>query len=103
MGKEFKIESKPKTEFRIAKISPVDLLAIATQINFDKFEQTQTVFKFALESIEAKVGEAWLPVKYKDRDVYSPSGIEDEFIPLNELVTYFMVEVIGKTFQKSSE
>lgn len=100
--KEFTVESS-KELFRIGKISPVDLLAITTQVNLNSFEQTKVIFTFALEHIEVKVVETWLPVKTKDRDIYQPKGIENKLVVLNDLVTYFLNEVIAKTFTQSSK
>lgn len=99
---EFKIESRQE-QFRIAKISPIDLLAISTQIDFDNFKATKTLIQFAIENIEVKIGEKWLPVKTKDKEIYWPKDIVNDFMALNELFTYMMTEVIVKVFQKSSE
>lgn len=101
--KEFTIASDTTLKFRVVKISPVDLLAITTQIDFDKYTQTQMLFKFALEHTEVEQGGKWFPVKTKDREVYCPLGIENNLVVLNDIITYFLTEVIGKVFPKSSE
>ena len=100
---EFKIESLPDLELRFNKLSPVDLLAITTQIDFEKFGQTKELFGFALEHTEVKQGEKWFPVKYPGKEVYTPTSIEENLLALNQIVTYFLDEVIAKTFMKSSE
>ena len=101
-GQEFKINSREE-QFRVANISPVDMLAISTQVDFEKFEMTKTLIKFCLENVEVKMGEKWLPVKMKDREIYQPLNIKDDFIALNEIFTYMMSEVIAKVFMKSNE
>lgn len=102
-GQEFTIKSRKKDKFRIAKISPVDLLALTTQIDLSNFQQTKVIFTFALEHIEVKVAETWMPVKVVGREVYQPSGIEEDMNAMNELVMYFLNEVIAKTFTQSSK
>lgn len=100
---EFKIESLPNNKFRVGKISPVDLMAITQTIDFEKFEANKTLITFCLESTEVLMGERWMPVKVKGRDVYQPLGIENNFIALNEIYLWMMENVIAKTFTKSSE
>lgn len=101
-NEEFKIESRSET-FRVAKISPVDLMAITSLIDFEKFETNKALIGFCLENVEVKVGEKWLPVKMKAREVYQPLGIENDFAALNEIFIWMMENVISKTFTKSSE
>jgi len=100
---EFKIESKPELDFRIGEISPVELLAISSQVDLDNLQKTETLFTFALEHTEVKQGNSWFPVKTKDREVYCPIEFKEDFAALNEVLTYFIKEVIVKTFLKSSE
>ena len=100
---EFKIESLPNQTFRVAKISPVDLMAITSTIDFEKFETNKTLITFCLENSEVLMGEKWLPVKTKGREVYQPMGIESNLIALNEIFVWMMENVIAKTFTKSSE
>lgn len=100
--KEFKIESR-KEDFRVGFISPVDLLAISTQIDFENFKMTRTLYKFCLENTEVKIGEKWVPVKSKDRDVYFPKDMAEDYVAMNEIFTWMMENVITVVFQKSSE
>lgn len=100
---EFSIESRPNQRFRVAKISPVDLMAITQTIDFDRFESNQTLIRFCLENAEVLVGEKWLPVKTKGREVYQPLGIEGDLNALNEIFLWMIENVIAKTFTKSSE
>ena len=102
MQKEFKINSR-KEEYRVANISPVDMLAISTQIDFENFKMTKVLIQFCLENTEVKMGEKWLPVKMKDKEIYQPRDIVNDFTALNEIFTYMMSEVIAKVFTKSNE
>lgn len=100
---EFKIDAMPNTDFRVKKISPVDLMAITASIDFDKFETNKSLITFCLENAEVKVGETWQPVKTKGRDVYQPMGIESNITALNQVFYWMMENVIAKSFTKSSE
>lgn len=102
---EFEISSLPGTKFRVGKISPTSLLAITTQIDFDKFKQTEVLFTFALEHLEClpdATTNNWVPVKVAGRDIYMPLGIEENLTALNELITWFLENIIAKNFTKSS-
>ena len=100
--KEFKINSREE-QFRVGQISPIDLLAISTQIDFENFQMTKTLIQFCLENIEVKIGEKWVPVKTKGRELYYPKDIVNDFIAMNELFTWVMENVIAAVFQRSSE
>ena len=63
---EFQIASR-KELFRVAKISPIDILAISTQIDFESFKMTKTLMTFCIENVEVKMGEKWVTVKVKDK------------------------------------
>lgn len=105
-NKEFKIDSRSE-KFRVTKITPVEMLAISTQVNLENFAQTKVLYQFALEHTEVLMGtgedERWKPVKTKDKEVYVPFGIEEDIKALNEICLYFITEVIYKAFQNSSE
>lgn len=101
-NKEFKIETREET-FRVSKITPVEMLAISTQVDLEKFEQTKVLYQFALEHTEVLMGEQWKPVKTPGKEVYVPFGIEQDMDSLNKICLYFITEVIYKAFQKSSE
>ena len=100
---EFTIDSRKELTFRVAKISPVDIMAISGMINFEKFESNQTLIRFCLENAEVKMGETWMPVKVKGKEVYQPVGIENDFVALNEIFIWMMTNVITAVFPKSSE
>lgn len=99
---QFKIESYPDHQFRVSKISPVDLMAITQTIDFEKYEANKTLINFCLENAEVLMGEKWMPVKTKGREVYQPIGIENNLMALNEIYLWMMENVIAKTFMKSS-
>lgn len=101
-NKMFNLKSNSQFTFRFTRISPIELLALQTQINLEDFEQTQKLFTFILEKTEVQIGQEWFPVKMKGKEVYSPSGIEDNMDMLNEIIYYFMDNVIKPTFMKSS-
>ncbi|MCI6330191.1 MAG: hypothetical protein MR775_05145 [Erysipelotrichaceae bacterium] len=101
--REFTINSMKDTTFRVAAVSPVDMLAISYQVNLENYAMTKTTLLFALENLEVKVGDKWLPVKVKGREVYQPLGIDKNFVALNELFMWFLSEVITKLFPVSNE
>ena len=99
---EFTIETR-KENFRIVKISPIDILALQMQTDLDNFEKTKLLFKFALEHTEVKAGEKWFPVKTPNKEVYFPTDIAEDYIALNEICAFFLDNKMAKVFQKSSE
>ena len=100
--KEFTIENRSEA-FRVSRISPVEMLAILPQIDFDNMGKTETLYTFCLEHVEVLQGDKWVPVKAKGRDVYFPIGIEEDYTSLNKLVHYIVNEVIWPAFTKCSK
>lgn len=100
---EFQIKSLKDKKFRVAKISPVDLMAITQTIDFEKYESNRVLISFCLENAEVLIGEKWLPVKVKGKDIYQPMGIEGNLDALNEIFLWMVENVISKSFTKSSE
>ena len=49
--KEFTIKNRTET-FRVTKISPIEMLSILPQIDFDNMSKTKTLYTFCLEHIE---------------------------------------------------
>ena len=96
--KEFTIQSMPNNKFRIAKLDPVEVLALGMTTNFEELKQTKVTMAFALEHTETYVGDKWVQVKQTDRSVYMPMGIETNFKALQELIEYFIQEVLSKVF-----
>lgn len=99
---EFNINSRPELELRITKISPIDLLSIAPTINFDDYRQNKQLFSFILEHTEIKNGAKWVLIKYFGNDNINIL-VENDAIAINEIITYFMENVIIPVFQKSGE
>lgn len=99
---EFNINSRPELELRITKISPIDLLAIAPTINFDDYRQNKQLFSFILEHTEIKNGTKWVLIKYFGNDNINIL-VENDAIAINEIITYFMENIIIPVFQKSGE
>ena len=102
-NEEFKIESMKDYTFRVKKMSPIDVLAISTQINFESFKMTKTLMTFCIENVEVKIGEKWLPVKVQDKEIYQPAEIVNKYTALNELFTYMMEKITKEVFPSSSE
>ena len=101
--REFKIDALPDIQFREANVSPVELLALSTQVDFDKFQKTKEIFQFSLEHIECLIENVWTPVKYPGREIYMPAGIEKNFKALNELCLWYTTNVITEVFTDSAE
>lgn len=100
---EFNIESLPGITFREAQVSPIDLLAIATQVDFDEYKKSKELIQFALEHLECEVEGKYFPVKQAGREVYMPFGIERKFKALNELVQWYLENVVFEVFTGSAE
>lgn len=101
--KEFTIESLENETFRVADIDPVEMLAIYPQMDFENFTMTKVLYTFCLENSEVKVGEKWLPVKVRNKKIYSPIGIEKNIVALQDICNYMISEVIVKVFTNSNE
>lgn len=76
-------------EFRVKKMNAIEIMAFRTQLNFSNFDKAQQTYNTILENIEYNTGEKWLPVKMKDKNVYFPNGIEEDFSTINKLIEYF--------------
>lgn len=102
---EFEIEAMKGTKFRTKYISPVDLLALGSQVDLDDFYKSQLLFTFALEHIEVLIGDnnKWFTVKTPGQEVYMPLGIEENLKALNQLSAWFIENIVIKTFTNSSE
>lgn len=99
----FKINSRKDLEFRVGKISSIEMLSLQTQINFKSMTQTETVFSFILEHVEVNINGAWATVKEKGRDIYVPFDLEEDLMALQEIVVYFLNDVLKPIFKKSKE
>ena len=102
MDKTFKIANYEQY-FRIKKMNAIELLGIRSQIDFNNLDSAIEFFKIALEHIEVKIGNDWVPVKMKNREVYLPDGLENDVMAVNELTNYITKEFLMPVFLKSSE
>lgn len=99
---EFTIEDYDYT-FRVAKMNAIEILALEMQLNFKDINQSQVAIESVLERIEVKVGDKWVAVKMKDRQVYTPSEVEEDVKLIAKLMTKFTKEIMNPVFQKSEE
>lgn len=99
----FTIDALPNDQFREAACSPVDILALSMQVDFDQFAKTKEVLTFALEHCEVLVGDKWYPVKTAGREVYNPIGLEKNYKALNQICAWFINTVLAEVFQESAE
>lgn len=103
--KEFSIKSHPDLIFRFKKMSPIDLLAIANDVEMFAGTYDSELYKkyltSVLENTEVKVKDSWLPVK--EGGNYYPAYLSDDLKGLREIVNNFFTEVIRPVFTDSSE
>lgn len=99
----FEISKMPGTLFREMKVSPVDILALSTQVDFEQFSKTKELIQFSLEHVEVQIGDQWFPVKQPGRDVYMPIGLEKKFGAMNQICNWYMDNVVGEVFTDSVE
>lgn len=99
---EFNIKSLPET-FRVGVITPIEMLSILPQVNFDDYSKTQTLYTFCLEHIEVNINGKWTAVKEKTKSVYFPLGIENNIQALQEICEYMVSKVIAPAFIQSSK
>ena len=98
----FEIKSYPN-KFRVKKINALELMALRTQIDFSNIEQNIKTYSYILEHLEVEISRVWSPVKEVGKDVFLPMGLEDNVDAMNELITWFLLNVIKKAFMKSEE
>lgn len=89
-----------KFNFRIRKMNAIELLAFNMQSEIQTFDGTVETFNLILENIEVQTGDSWLPVKEKNKNIFYPSGIENDIMTIKELIPFFM-NYIGSVFHPS--
>ena len=99
--KEFTIKSKPDTQYRFKDISPVNMLALQTTMDFDNVDKMEKLYGFILENTEVNIMGTWTQVKEKNREVYYPIGFEKEVEAMLEICVTFLNEVLKPVFMKS--
>lgn len=85
---EREIEIKGKT-YRVKQMNAIEVLAIRSQYDFDTYESTYKLFNTALERMEVKCGDKWLPVKEKGKNVYYPANVENDMETIESLISKF--------------
>ncbi len=100
---EFTINSRKDLVFKVGKINAIQMLALDSFVDFDKLENIEKCYDFILKHIEVKIADTWQPVKSKDFEIYTPNGIENDYLALRELCMYFLINVLKPLFTKSKE
>ena len=88
-------------EFRIRKMNAIEVISFRSLMDFKTLDGVSSFFKTVLENIEVKIGDEWLPVKEKNREVYYPNGIENDIKAIDKLLNYFQ-GYLGEVFTQSS-
>ena len=99
--KEFTLEKLPNFTFRVGKISPVEFLTLHTFVDFNDFNKTQKSFDFVLTHTEVNLSGIWNVVK--EGDLILPLNLADNLPAMEELVYYFLHEILIPLFQDSKE
>lgn len=90
-----------KNEFRVRQMNAIEIISFRSLMDFSSLDGVSSFFKTILENIEVKVGDKWLPVKEKNREVYYPNGIENDIKVIDKLLNYFK-SYLGEVFTQSS-
>ena len=88
-------------EFRIRKMNAIEVISFRSLMDFKTLDSVNGFLKTVLENIEVKIGDEWLPVKEKNREVYYPNGIENDIKAIDKLLNYFQ-SYLGEVFTQSS-
>lgn len=99
--KEFTLKKLPNFTFRVGKISPVEYLTLNTFVDFNDFSKTEKCFDFILTHTEVNLNGVWNVVK--EGDLILPLNLCDNLPAMEELVYYFLHEVLIPLFQDSKE
>lgn len=89
-------------EYRVKKMNAIELLAMQSQMSFKSYELTENFYKLLLEKMEVQIKDKWLPVKETGREIYYPSGIEDDLDGINIILDY-CAKYFKEVFRKSNE
>lgn len=88
--------------FRIKKMNMIEMLALQSQVTFKSVDSTLNLYNELLERMEVQLGETWLPVKEKGKNIFYPADIENDFEAIQTLVGHFL-KYIKSVFRKSDE
>lgn len=89
--------------FRIKKMNAIEALALRSASDMKTVSGAKQFFSEVFERLEVQAGDKWLSVKQKDREVYLPDGIENDFNAVQALVEFFMKEFLTPFFERSVE
>lgn len=101
-NREFKIESRDN-EFRVKKIDTIELMAVVMTLDLNSIESSKEYITFALDHIQVKIANDWISVKPKNKPVYWPANIENDYAAIKELISWFTTNIIKPVFQSSSK
>lgn len=98
--KEFAISTQPSLKFKFKEQSPIDILAIANNVelyasNYDS-ELYKKYLTSALENTLVLIDKSWLPLK--EGNNYYPSSMEYDLKGLREIGNLYFDEVIKPIF-----
>jgi len=99
--KEFTISKLPNFSFRPGDISPVEYLTLNSFIDFKDFNKTKFIFDFILEHLEVNIAGKW--TKVKEGIIILPINLANNYSAMEELVYYFLHEILMPLFQESKE
>lgn len=102
-AKEFEVPQYKNLKFRFTYMSPMDICVFASNFNLENYKTSRAMFDYAVEHTEVCLNNEWVKVKQKDRDVYMPTGIEDNVSALLKIVDTFVEKYIMPVFTSSSE
>lgn len=88
--------------YRIKKMNAIELFALQTQIDMTNVQTTLSCYNEFLERIEVECNGQWLPVKEKNKDIYYPNEVENDFDTIKALIK-FMFDYLNSVFHKSSK
>lgn len=90
-------------EYRVKKMNAIEALALKSATDLNTVDNSMTFFNNALERLEVKVADVWLPVKEKNKQSYMPNGIDNDIEGIQKLIEFFMNEFMKPFFKKSDE
>ena len=79
---------KEKT-YRIKKMNAIEILALRSQYDFNSYYSTLNLFNTVLERMEVKCNDNWLPVKEKGKEIFYPTGVENDGEVIKDLISFF--------------
>lgn len=88
--------------FRIKKMNMIEMLALQSQITFKSVDSTLNLYNELLERMEVQIGDKWLPVKEKGKNIFYPNELENDFETVQALIGFFL-KYVQSVFRKSDE